>query len=88
MQERRRNAKYLPEIFLLLQLTAMLLFSYISYEILINLQMPQGFLFFVLAVANVYYTMRFYSRYLVVKNRTKYLHYTNSTDGTQGWKKA
>jgi len=75
MHERRRNSRWLPEIFLLLQTVAMLLFSYISYGILINLNMPQIPLLAIFAVANAFYFIKFHARYIEVKNRTKYMNY-------------
>ena len=53
MHERRRNSKWLPEIFLLLQIIAMLLFSYLSYVVLEALGMPKQFLLAALAVGNI-----------------------------------
>ena len=75
MQERRRNSKWLPEIFFILQLIAMLLFSYVSYVILGVFSMPPKLLLGVLIVANIIYFIKFYNRYIQVKNRTKYIEY-------------
>ncbi len=75
MQERRRDSKWLPEIFLFLQMIATFLFSYISYGILLNFSMPHILLILFLGVVNVFYFLKFHTRYLEVKNRTKYLRY-------------
>jgi hypothetical protein len=75
MYERRRNSKWLPEIFLLLQTVAMLLFSYISYGILLNFNMPKIPLLAIFTLINVFYFIKFHARYIAVKNRTKYMNY-------------
>jgi len=75
MHERRRNSKWLPELFLLLQFIAMFLFSYISYDILLVFAMPAEILLPVLLLANIIYAVKFYNRYVQVKNRTRYMEY-------------
>ena len=79
MHERRRNSKWLPEFFLLLQTIAMLLFTYISYGVLINFKMPQVPLLLLFAVANAFYIIKFYLRFIEIKERTKYMNYTSPT---------
>lgn len=75
MRERRKNSKILPELFLFLQIIAMLLFSYVSYVILLSLGMPKNFLLVALMAGNLIYLMKFYHRYIAVKNRTRYMNY-------------
>lgn len=76
MHERRRNSKWLPEIFLLLQIVAMLLFSYVAYVVLGAFGMPKQLLLAALVLGNVLYLVKFYSRYTQVVQRTKYMEYT------------
>ena len=76
MQERRKNSKWLPEIFLLLQIIAMFLFSYVSYVVLEVFGMPRQLLVSVLVIGNIIYLVKFYNRYIQVRNRTKYMEYS------------
>ena len=76
MHERRKNSKWLPEIFLLLQIIAMLLFSYVSYVVLVVFGMPQQLLLAALALGNIIYLVKFYNRYVQVMQRTKYMEYS------------
>lgn len=71
-KNRRSTSKVLPRLFLLLQVSIMLLLSYISYTILSAVDISQNLILAVLGIINVYYFYKVYFKCRSISKRNSF----------------
>ncbi len=75
MHDRRKKSKILPVLFLFLQITAFFTVSYFFYLLLATMGLSSNFVLAVLMIVNIFAIIKFFIRYVEIKNRTRYMDY-------------
>lgn len=75
MHNRRKKSKILPILFLFLQIIALFLLSYFIYFLFTGLDIPSSLVLVILLIGNIFLIMKFFARYVAIKNRTRYMDY-------------
>ena len=75
MHNRRKKSKILPILFLFLQIIALFLLSYLIYFLFTEMGVSSTLVLMILLIGNIFAIMKFFARYVEIKNRTRYMDY-------------